>query len=119
VPTDPGQTASGFAQALLGGNAAVAAAYFAPEARLMTADGTEVSGSHAIRQVLGQLIGSEVELEIRLGRTLLAGPVALSTQYWRLTGTSGAESFERSSTARLVLQRQGGSWLILIASPWG
>ncbi len=119
VAADPDQTAYGFARALLGDDAAAAAAYFATEARLMTADGTEVSGAAAIKEVLGQIASSEVQLEIRLGRTLLAGPVALSTQYWRRTGAGGAEPFERSNTASLVLQREGGRWAILIASPWG
>lgn len=119
VAHGPDQTSYGFALALLGGDAAAASAYFAAEARLVTPDGTEVSGPHAIRGVLAQIVSSEVRLEIRLGRTLVNGPVALATQYWRRTGAAGTEPFERSTLASLVLREEGRRWAILIASPWG
>ncbi len=108
-----------FAAALMRGDAAVAAACFGAHARLLTADGTEVAGAAAIRAVLDQLTSSEVRLAIRLGRTVLAGQLALATQYWRRTGSAAGERFERSSTATLVLANEAGRWAILIAAPWG
>jgi ketosteroid isomerase-like protein len=117
---DPGRTASDFAVALLGGDAGAAAAYFAPDARFLTPDGTEVAGRPAITEVLSQLTASNQKLEIRTGRTLRVEGVALATQYWkRVSSAARVEPFERSTTTSLVLGREGVSWSILIASPWG
>ena len=111
----PDGVAYAFAQALLGGDAQAAVAYFDPGGVLLTADGTEVSGRAAIAAVLDQVTSSSVELGIRLGRTLQAGSVALSTQFWRRRG----EGFEQASTATFVLAEANGRWAIRIASPWG
>jgi uncharacterized protein (TIGR02246 family) len=117
--SDPGRVAHGFARALLEGDAVAATAYFAADARLLTADGTEVGGRAAIRAVLAQLAASDVRLEILVGRTLLSGEVALHTQYWRRSADAAPEAFESRSTASFVLGRRGERWEIAIASPWG
>lgn len=119
---DPGaeHTASYFAHALLGGDASAASAYFAPGARLLTPDGTAVSGRPAITGVLAQLTSSNQKLEIKIGRTLQTEAVALATQYWKRTSNATkVEPFERLTTATLVLRREGERWQILIAAPWG
>lgn len=108
-----------FAAALLRRDAATAAACFGTGAKLLSADGTEVSGAAAIRSLLEQLTSSDVRLAICLGRTVLAGHLALSTQYWRRTGPAGAARFEHSSTVSLLLAREAGRWAIMIAAPWG
>jgi ketosteroid isomerase-like protein len=118
--TLPAGVAAAFAQALLVGDAAGAAACFASSGRLLTADGTEVLGGPAIADVLAQLVCSEVRLEIRLGRTVMAGGVALATQYWKRSSPDGvASGFEQRTKATLVLGREADGWAILIASPWG
>lgn len=120
----PERTAEAFATALLGRDPTAAAAYFGPEGRFLTADGTELVGRPAIREVIAQLAGSAVDLQIRVGRTVLAGDVALHTQYWRRTSPprstgAGPKGFESLTTATLVLRRRGERWEILIAAPWG
>lgn len=112
-------TATGFARAMLGGNAAAAVAHFADDAQFLTPDGTQVGGRRSILALLEQLTASEPELEIRNGRTVVADPVALATQYWtRSSRTTSSELFEANHTARLVLARRERGWQIVIAAPW-
>jgi ketosteroid isomerase-like protein len=116
-PLGADATARAFARALLARDPHAAAALFSAEARLITPDGTEISGRVQIAQILAQLTASVRPLEIRTGRTTVAAGVALATQRWR-RGGSGGDPFEASSTARLVLARAAGRWKILIAAPW-
>jgi uncharacterized protein (TIGR02246 family) len=112
------QTTYAFASALLARDAAAALAYFAPEARLLTPDGTEVCGRAAITNVLEQLTASSQKLEIKERRTVRVGAIALCSQRWTIRSESG-EAFERSFHASFVLQRLAGRWALLIAAPWG
>jgi ketosteroid isomerase-like protein len=113
------RTAEHFAGALIAGDAAAAAVLFSNEGICLSRDGTEVRGRGAIGALLAQLTSSEHRLQVRLGRTVLGGGVALSTQFWtRRSKSRGREGFEAQSTARLVLGVDGGRWRILIASPW-
>lgn len=119
LPTSASATATGFARALLGGDATAAAAHFAPDAQFLTPDGTQVGGRKSILALLEQLTASEPALEIRSGRTIVADPVALATQYWtRSSRSSPGEPFDASHVARLVLARRERSWQIVIAAPW-
>jgi ketosteroid isomerase-like protein len=116
----PGETVFDFTRALLGGDMEAAASCFSPLARLLTPDGTEISGRSAIGQLLGQLVTPDQRLEIRTGRILRADSVALCNQFWTRTSRAVAvEGFESATTARLVLQRQEQRWPIMIAAPWG
>lgn len=114
----PGHVAAGFAQALLAGDADSASAFFSPLARFLTPDGTELTGPRPIAELLAQLTASEQKLEISCGRTLVSGPVALSTQFWTRRSGGRAERFELSSRAQLVLSREVEGWRIAIAAPW-
>lgn len=116
----PFETALSFAQALLLGDAAAAATYFSPIARLLTPDGTELGGRSSIAELLEQLVTPDHKLEIRTGRVLRADSIALCQQFWKRSSRGGAvERYETSSTARLVMQRQDECWQIMIAAPWG
>jgi uncharacterized protein (TIGR02246 family) len=118
-PAGAGAVARGFARAMLAGDHDAAASYFAPDALILTPDGTEVRGRAAIGRLLGQLTSAGPQLEIRTGRTAVAAEVALCTQFWRrLAGGGGAGRFEAQTTARLVLVQSGGRWQIAIAMPW-
>lgn len=69
--------------------------------------------------MLAQLTSSSQRLEVRVGRVLVAGTVAFCTQLWRRSSLGAAPSaFEHSSTARLVLIRDGARGQIAIASRW-
>jgi ketosteroid isomerase-like protein len=102
------------------GDAAAAVGCFSPQGRLLTPDGTEVAGRAAVSSVLAQLVGSEVRLEIRHGRTISSAGIALATQFWKRSAPQdGAERFEQASRATLVLGQEPTGWTIMIASPWG
>ena len=111
-----------FAGALMAGEPGAAALLFSPEGTCLSRDGTEVRGRGQIAGLLAQVTDSEHRLAILLGRTVLAGEVALSTQSWtrrsRPQHQPRREGFEATSTARLVLGRDRGRWEILIASLW-
>jgi ketosteroid isomerase-like protein len=109
-----------FARAMLNRDPRSAAGCFSPGASILTADGTAVSGREAVEAVLRQITSSEQGLEIRIGRTVVAEGVASCTQFWRRGGRgAGNGGYEDATAARLVLARSGGgSWKIVIASPW-
>jgi ketosteroid isomerase-like protein len=108
-----------FARAMLAGDHRGAAECFSAAARILTADGTEVRGRAAIEALLRQLTTSEQELEIRIGRSVVAEGVASCTQFWRRGGSgSTGGGHEEATVARLVLARTGSGWQIVIAIPW-
>jgi ketosteroid isomerase-like protein len=113
----PLRTAIGFSRALLGRDDLAALDYFGDGARLLTADGTEVSGAAAIGEVLGQLTASSRRLDILPGRTIVSGDVALCCQSRRLSSVTEGETYERGSRATLVLHRCGRRRQILIGAP--
>jgi uncharacterized protein (TIGR02246 family) len=117
----PEATAREFAAALSAGDAVAAAALFAPHGRMLTGDRTEVSGRAAIESLLGQVVESRIALEIRVGRTLRAGDVALCTQYWRRRWRADGDghAFDHSTVASLVLGLRRERWEVVIVSPWG
>ena len=112
-------TAIAFGDALGRGDGDGARAQLEPAARLLTADGTEVSDPDSIGFVLAQLTSPEMRLEVTPGRAIVKGDVALCTQNWRLRATSDDHSFERASRALFVLRRSGVGWRIAVAAPWG
>jgi ketosteroid isomerase-like protein len=113
----PRATSLAFGRALLARDPRAAAACLSPDALMLSADGTELSGREQAFALLSQITASEQVLEIRIGRCVEAGAVALCTEYWRRS-TPGSGGHESASVARLVLPRSGTSWRIAIASPW-
>jgi hypothetical protein len=105
-----------FARAMLAREPGAAAACFAAGGRILTADGTEVTGREEVRGVLAQITSSDHALEIRSGRIVVAEGVASCTQFWRRSTDGGAH--EQRSVVRLVLARGAGRWAIAIAWPW-
>ncbi|MBS1679152.1 MAG: nuclear transport factor 2 family protein [Actinobacteria bacterium] len=118
IPDGALQTTIAFAAALRDGNLAGALVHFDDSARLLTADGTEVSGHEAIGDVLADLIGCCHEIEISPGRTIVAGAVAHCTQSWRLV-VADDTSYRQGTKATLVLHQIDERWQIVIAAPWG
>jgi ketosteroid isomerase-like protein len=119
-PTSAAATAARFAAALLEGDPRTAADHFSVDAQLLTPDGTQVTGRASILGVLAQLTAAEQKLEIKTGRTVSTGAVALCTQYWKRTSSDlTRERFEANHVAKLVLIRGADGWQIAIASPWG
>jgi ketosteroid isomerase-like protein len=119
IAAQAARTAERFAGALMAGDAGAAALIFSPSGTCLSRDGTEVRGRTQIGALLTQITDSEHRLVVRLGRTLLGGQVALSTQFWTRRSRPGSGGrFEATSTARLVLGLGASGWEILIASLW-
>lgn len=121
VPTIPAgalQTTIAFARALGEADVAAALDYFDDGARLLAADGTEVSGPAAIGDALTAFLGGCRRVEISPGRTIVAGGVAHCTQSWRLVPHDDT-SYARGTKATLVLHHSDRRWRIVIAAPWG
>jgi ketosteroid isomerase-like protein len=118
-PQQPLTTMIAFGEALVRRDPLAAAAHLSPGARLLRSDGTEVSGVAALGLVLDRLTSETHRLEIRPGRTIVSGEVALCTQSWRLVPADLRQSFARANRATFVLGRADGNWQILIAAPWG
>jgi len=116
---EPGPTATSraFGRALLARDPGAAAACLTAGARVLSADGTELAGREQAFELLRQITASAQALEIRIGRCVVAGDVALATQYWRRS-SPGPGGHEVSTIARLVMVRSGARWQIAIASPW-
>jgi ketosteroid isomerase-like protein len=118
VGRGPAEVARAFGRALLARDAEAASSYLAAEVRMLSADGTELVGRAAARELLGQITDSGQELEIGIGRCVVGAGVAIATQYWRRSGRGRETGFESASVARLVLARGEAGWEIAIASPW-
>jgi uncharacterized protein (TIGR02246 family) len=111
--------ARGFARAMLARDPAAAASYFSRAGRILTPDGTEVTGRGRIVEVLEQVSAERHELEIRVGHTIVGEEVALCTQLWRRRAPDrGPDVFDSHTTARLVLAQRQDVWRIMIAAPW-
>lgn len=114
----PEATATAFARTLLGRDASAAVSYFSLDGRCLTPDGTEVVGRGAIAELLAQLVADEQKLEIRPGRLVRAGAVALCTQYWTQSSGGAGSYYTATNAARLVLSCDVSGWEIMIAAPW-
>jgi ketosteroid isomerase-like protein len=117
--TGAAEVSRAFARALLAGDEEAAACHLSARACLLTADGTEILGRKGARELLGQITTAEHALEIRVGRSVVSGDIALSTQFWRRHSRPDSSTrYEQSSTARLVLAVEEQAWKIVILSPW-
>ena len=110
-------TSRAFGRALLVGDPRAAARGPTADARMLSADGTELSGREQAFELLRQITASKQALKIRIGRCVVAGGIALCTQYWQRS-TPGPGGHDSSTIARLVMVRSGARWQIAIASPW-
>lgn len=112
-PAGAGAMARGFARAMLARDAPAAASYFSRAGRILTPDGTEVTGRVQIVGVLEQVTSAEAELEIRVGHTVVGEGVALCTQFWRRrapgAGKVPSSRRPRRVSSSLYARRAGGS----------
>jgi ketosteroid isomerase-like protein len=108
-----------FSAALLARDPIRAAACFAKDGRLLTPDGTEMTGRLAIAEVFRQLEGTSLRLTLEPGRITSSGPLALSVHRLVLSSAAkGVEPFERAFACCLTLRDDGTRWWIQLAAPW-
>jgi uncharacterized protein (TIGR02246 family) len=104
-------------RALGNGDLDAAAECFAPDACLITPEGTEVHGEAAIRARLAGLIAARAEVAIEIAGVLSAGDTALAHERWSFR--SEGEDSGHAPHPTLVLRRMEGEWKLAIAAPWG
>jgi uncharacterized protein (TIGR02246 family) len=114
----PRHACAALSRALSSGDLDGAAACFAPDACLITPDGTEVHGEAAIRARLAKLIEGHAEVAIELAGVLSAGDIALAHERWTFR-SEGVEGFSHAPHPTLVLRRVEAEWKLAIAAPWG
>ncbi|HYJ22012.1 MAG TPA: hypothetical protein VEW07_08330 [Solirubrobacterales bacterium] len=109
-----------FAEAISDRDRPAAVACFSVEGRLLTPDGTEVTGRGPIGEVLEQLFLTHPLVLAQAGRTIVADSAALAAQCW----TTGFQTADKSlsqevHTSTLLLGKISATWRVLVAAPWG
>jgi ketosteroid isomerase-like protein len=116
----PTKSCLAFARALSTGDLDRAAAGFARDGCLITADATAIHGRERIRPVLAQMVLRSTRIQIELSSTVAAGEAVLTNQRWRISsGEPDGRRFEQVADALLVLRRIEDEWKLSIAAPWG
>lgn len=97
-----------------------AAALFARDGCLITADATAIHGRERIRPVLAQMVLRSTRIRVELSSTIDAGEAVLASQRWRIgSGDPGERRFEQVADALVVLRRVEAEWKLAIVAPWG
>jgi ketosteroid isomerase-like protein len=109
-----------FTQALSAGDLDSAAAGFARDGCLITADATAIHGRERIRPLLAQMILRSTRIQVELSSSVDAGSAVLASQRWRISsGEPGRRRFEQVTDALLVLRHIEAEWKLSIVAPWG
>jgi ketosteroid isomerase-like protein len=120
VDLAPRQTIRAFVAAINAGDSQLATRAFAKDACLLTPDATAIAGREEIRPLLAQLIARQTQIEVLAGSLLIAGPLALGSERWRICSSGADEAvFEQLTSPALVLRWIEGAWKLAIAAPWG
>ena len=116
----PEATVRSFVSALRAGSLERLAGCFAPEACLVTPDGTAMSGQAAVRDLLSQLIAQRTKIVVASSGALVAGQLAFVTLRWRISAGGGDERSQLEDVAPiLVLRLVDKEWKLTITALWG
>lgn len=106
------RTNAGDLEALLG--------LYERESVLVGPDGDAAAGEASIRELLGSLLAMAPQIEAGESRALIAGDVALLSNRWRMTfstGDSGGQTGFESTSTEVARRQPDGSWRYLIDDP--
>jgi ketosteroid isomerase-like protein len=116
----PEQVSMGFAEAITAGDLDRTAAFFAPDARFLAADGRIVEGRAAIREVLQLLMARRPTMSTQIERMIETPRGAIGSERWSLAFEGdGEKPVTKSSCSTVVFARTAEDWEILIYAPWG
>ena len=98
-----------------------AVALYEPNATLAHQPGQVVTGTEAIREALGGLLGMRPNFNLKVNKVFQAHDVALIFSDWSISATApDGNAVEMAGQGSDVARRQAdGSWLMVIDNPWG
>jgi ketosteroid isomerase-like protein len=97
-------------------------ALYEPTATLLHQPGQAASGTAAIREALGGLLGLKATFDLHPAKPAIrSGDLALLHSSWTLSGTGpdGSPLNLSGTTADVVRRQPDGTWLFAIDNPWG
>jgi uncharacterized protein (TIGR02246 family) len=117
----PAAVSIAFAEAVSAGDIDAAAASFADDACLFSANGGEVCGRDRIRGVLEQLLSNRPKMEVAVERVVERDGIAVAAERWRmwLEAPDGTKSEQSGASTVVLRQDDAAGWQLLIDAPWG
>ncbi len=94
---------------------------YEPGAALVYPQGTTVTGTEAIREVLSQFMAIRPEMDINVLLVIESGDTALVHSKWTTVGTdTDGNQVDFAGQGTEVVRRQAdGTWLFIIDNPFG
>jgi uncharacterized protein (TIGR02246 family) len=110
-----------FAEAFGVGNLEAIMELYEPHATLVAQPGQVVTGTEAIREVVGAFLAMEPKYDFEVRKVFEADDLALLFADWTINGTDpDGNAIEMSGQTTDVVRRQpDGSWLFVIDNPFG
>ena len=98
-----------------------AVALYEPNATLVHQPGQVATGTEAIREALGGLLGMRPEFSLKVNKAFQAGDIALIFSDWSISATDpDGNAVEMAGQGSDVARLQpDGRWLMVIDNPWG
>ena len=90
-------------------------ALYAPDAAMVLADGSTVTGREAIREVVSQLLAMNGRMTVTTRYIIETGDLAILSNTW--TFTAGDESMS-AITAEVAQRQPDGGWLYVVDHPY-
>ena len=90
-------------------------ALYAPDATMVSPDGSTVTGTEAIREQLAGLLAMEGRMTVRSRYAIEAGDLAILSNEW--TYTAGDQTMG-ATTAEVARRQADGGWLYVIDHPF-
>jgi uncharacterized protein (TIGR02246 family) len=90
-------------------------ALYAPDATMVLADGSTVTGTDAIREQLAGLLAMEGRMTVRTRYAIEAGDLAVLSNDW--TYTAGDQTIG-AVTAEVARRQADGGWLYVVDHPF-
>ena len=121
IAKTPDEVDTLFAKALNAGDVDALVSLYEPEATLMAAPGTVVSGKAAIRGALAQFIAGKPTITLSARTLSQTGDLALVSAKWHLamTGADGRPTAIDGQSVEVLRRQPEGHWLFAVDFPFG
>jgi uncharacterized protein (TIGR02246 family) len=121
IARTPDEVDTLFTKALNAGDLDALVSLYEPEATLMPAPGTVVTGKAAIRGALAQFIAGKPTMMLSAHTLSQTADLALVTAKWELamTGPDGKPTTINGQSVEVLRRQADGHWLFAIDLPFG